>query len=154
MARIPKITVEAWGPEGPAYTIHRPLVGRRNRHRRRAGESDSTTHGDPDAPEHEYPAGFLVWAEGDDEVWALNRGFTYHVDVLIDGVEHTLLIDALEDYAVLKFNAGLSFVEWSPVPPPETPRDPDAPAPEPSAGDDEDAVSPVCDSGKSADEEE
>ena len=115
MKRIPKITVQGWTAEGPAYSIHQQLEGRRNRHARRAGAEPVELVGDHAAPQASQPAGALVWALGDDERWAFNRGYVYQLEVLVDGESRILHVDARDDYVLHDFVDGVQLYDRRPL---------------------------------------
>lgn len=171
MTRLPEITVQKWTAEGPAYTIHRKLEGRANRHRRRAGETDDDLVGPHGASEIDGPAASMVFARGDDELWAFAPGHVYRVEVLVDGESAIIHVDAREGSALESFVDGVQIMAHAPLDEDELDEllddigDPaDAlegvtlddvdlgPSFDDASSDDEDAVG--GDSGKSGDEEE
>lgn len=111
MSRFPKITVQKWTAEGPAYTIHRDLEGRRNRHARRAGVSVDDLEGPHDLEEVEAADGSLVFAVGDDELWAFARGSVYQLEILVDGEPSIIHVDAREDHVLQAFTNGVQLFE-------------------------------------------
>lgn len=111
----PKITVQGWTENGPAYTIHRRLSGRRNARRRRNGENANELVGPHDqiesAPFGDGPASFMLWALGDAEMWAFKAGYVYAVTILVDGDAKAVLIDAREGDSIEHWGEGLSLLE-------------------------------------------
>lgn len=107
---IPKITVQGWHHDGPVYRIHRKLTGWRNRKARRAGADPFDQVGHPGGRNVAEPASFLVFAHGDVEVYAFNRGHVYLVEQLADGNNGAILVDAREDYALITYKDGLEFL--------------------------------------------
>lgn len=108
MPRPPKITVQSWGADGPAYTVHHRIAGWRNRAARRAG-SGAELVGDHAAAHVDAPAAFLAIARGDDELWLFNRGHVYELEVLIDGDETRILVDARDDFYQHRFGAEIQL---------------------------------------------
>jgi hypothetical protein len=115
MTRFPDITVQKWTAEGPAYTIHRKLEGRANRHRRRAGETDDEQVGPHSDAEASGPAASMVFARGDDELWAFAPGSVYSVDVLVDGESAIIYVDAREGSALESFVDGVQIMAHAPL---------------------------------------
>lgn len=112
MTRLPKITVNAWTEDGPAYTIHRSLGGWRNRKARRAGESADELVGDHGEEPYGGPAAFLLFAAGEDELWGFNEGYVYEIAQLIDGELSVAHIDARDEVDVHTFRDGVQLLEW------------------------------------------
>lgn len=110
MTRFPKITVQKWTSEGPAYTVHRSLEGRANRHRRRAGETDDELVGPHDLDAVDAADGSMVFAKGDDELWAFAQGYVYELEVLVDGDPAVIHVDAREGHALESFVKGVQLV--------------------------------------------
>lgn len=96
MARLPKITVQGWTADGPAYTIHHPVSGFRNRKLRRSGQGGEEYVGDHHSSHEdvEGPAAYMVYARGDVEVYAFKGGYVYQVTLLVDGDPIDVLVDA------------------------------------------------------------
>lgn len=115
MTPFPKITIQAWTDEGPAYTIHRALAGFRNRKQRRARDGSGGAEelvGDHGAAERVDGDGtFLVFAQGNDEAWAFKRGYVYEVDIEVDWEPATIHVDAREYHAVHEFKGGVRLVK-------------------------------------------
>lgn len=115
MTRFPKITVQKWTADGPAYTIHRTLAGFRNRKQRRARDGSGGSEelvGDHDAPESDAIDASLVYAVGDDELWAFREGHVYEVEITVDGEGAVIHVDAREVDALHEFSDGVRLVEY------------------------------------------
>lgn len=111
MTRFPKITVQKWTAEGPAYTIHRDLAGRRNRKARLAGHAAEELVGPHYLDEVEAADGSLVFAIGDDELWAFAQGSVYELEILVDGDPAIIHVDAREGHALQAFTNGVQLFE-------------------------------------------
>lgn len=120
MARIPKISIQGWTTQGPAYTIHRTLAGWRNRRARRELGANANElvgpHPELGDPEYALPddagAVFMVFALGEIEVWAFRAGFVYEVTLLVDGDQINVLVDAREGDSIQEYGADLSMLAW------------------------------------------
>ena len=119
MARIPKISIQGWTEDGPAYTIHRTLAGWRHRKHRRQGNAlnaNELVGPHPDLPDAELPedvgASFMVFAVGEVEVQAFRRGHVYEATLLVDGDAVNVLVDARGDHEVQEYAAGITLLEW------------------------------------------
>jgi hypothetical protein len=110
MSRFPKITVQKWTADGPAYTIHRDLAGRRNRRARLAGESAEELVGPHDLDEVEAADGSMVFAIGNDELWAFAHGSVYELEVFVDGDPAVIHVDARQGHALEAFTNGVELV--------------------------------------------
>lgn len=113
--KLPKITIQQWTDEGPAYTIHRALAGFRNRHQRRARDGSGGSEelvGPHYLAERVDGAGtFLTFVQGDDEIWAFKQGHVYEVDIDVDGDPATIHVDAREAHVTHEFKDGVRLVE-------------------------------------------
>lgn len=113
MARLPKITVQGWTQDGPAYTIHHPVAGFRNRKLRRDGRGGEELVGDHDAIDEELdePAVYMVLAHGETEVYAFKGGHVYQVTLLVDGDALDVLVDAREGDRLETYGESLQLME-------------------------------------------
>jgi hypothetical protein len=119
MARIPKISIQGWTEDGPAYTIHRSLAGWRHRKHRRQGNAlnaNELVGPHPDLPDAELPedvgASFMVFAVGEVEVQAFRRGHVYEATLLVDGDAVNVLVDARGDHEVQEYAVGITLLSW------------------------------------------
>lgn len=116
MPRLPKITVQGWTSDGPAYTIHHPLSGWRNRRNRRAGTGGEEQVGDHDGLNDkldlETPAAYMVFAKADREVYAFKGGHVYQVTLLVDGDALDVLVDAREGDRLETYGDDLQLLEY------------------------------------------
>jgi hypothetical protein len=119
MARIPKISIQGWTEDGPAYTIHRTLAGWRHRKHRRQGNAlnaNELVGPHPDLPDAELPedvgASFMVFAVGEVEVQAFRRGHVYEATLLVDGDAVNVLVDARGDHEVQEYATGITLLSW------------------------------------------
>lgn len=117
MARIPKISIQGWTADGPAYTIHRTLAGWRHRRARREQRNANELVGPhPDLPDAELDAevgaAFMVFAIGEVEVQAFRVGHVYEATLLVDGDAINALVDAREDHVIQEYAPGITLLEW------------------------------------------
>lgn len=111
MARLPRITVQGWTADGPAYTIHHQIAGWRNRRDRRAGTGGDEQVGDHDAIEDAGgPAAFMLFAKSETEVYAFKAGHVYQVTLELDGDPVDVLVDAREEDRLETYGAGINLV--------------------------------------------
>jgi len=115
MARLPKITVQGWTTDGPAYTVHHSIAGWRNRHDRRSGAGGEELVGDhaglSENPQTVDPAAFMVFAKGDTEVYAFKAGHVYQVTLLVDGDALDVLVDAREADRLETYGGDIQILE-------------------------------------------
>lgn len=113
MARLPKITLQGWTADGPAYTIRRPAAGFSNRKARRDGSGGGEQVGDHDAidPDLVDPAAYMVLAAGDSEIYAFKAGHVYLVTLLVDGDATSVLVDAREGDRIETYRGDVQLLE-------------------------------------------
>lgn len=106
--------IHAWRKDGPAYVKRTYRAGFANR-RNRWSEEEVGSRGGRSVEAPDY---YLLDADGDVETWAFNRGHSYLLDVVVDGLHKIeTVVDATGGYQTLVTPESVSIEEIRPLDP-------------------------------------